>query len=355
MDYTVRDSTILQHSHSHSVRNSFDHSIRVGMIRKSVTLDSGDVRYIVDVVSGGRQVPVSCVFMTRFGGVHNFEEYQLRPWAQSFPTAALPGGSSASTHDLRSGDVVLVAYLEGQSREGVILGGLQHPAREITTSAGDIEYNSRFNGLETVIKKNGSYQVVFHGAATPPSELALKAPPTGASVPPPIFNPLIEGSFFGFSSTGSFIASDGSSQFIKVGKESKAVTIASGGVTITVSDTTGLLAIKSPKATIDSDSFLVKSSAISTESVTLSLKATQVSIGNDQIELVDGLLQLIDLFGGLTITSPVGLCTAFNLAPTWAAQVEPLKIKLSTLKASLQQPSTDLAFTLSADSDSDIA
>lgn len=352
MDYTVRDSSIAANPHARAVRDGGDYSIRVGMVRQMKETPSGDVKYIVDVASGGRQIPVSCTMMTKFGGVHNYEDYVLRPWAKSFPTAFLPGGSSVSQYNLRSGDVVLVAYLEGQAREGVILGGLAHPARSKQVSAGDIEYNSKFNGIEKIITKNGSYKTLFHGAAI--NDALLDIPPTGADVPEPIYNPLAEGSYYGFSSSGSFIASDGNQQFLKIGKDNFQTTIVSGTASLTLNALGGIVNIRGTQLAVDSQLYFIKAAVIGADTTVFSVKAVQVAIGNDQIELVDGLLQLIDAIGSLTITSPVGLCTPFQAAPQWAASVLPLKIKLTTLKGALQDPGSSPGFQ-DADSDSEIA
>lgn len=353
MDYTVRDSSIIHNSHSYAVRDGGDYSIRVGMVRQTKETKDGETKYIVDVATGGRQVPVSCTMMTKFGGVHNFEDYVLRPWSKMYPTSFLPGGSSASQYSLRSGDVVLVAYLEGQSREGVILGGLAHPARTKKTAAGDIEYNSRFNGIEKIINKNGSYKTLFHGAAL--NDVLLNIPPTGADVPNPIYNPLAEGGYYGFSSNGSFIVSDGTQQFIKIGKDNFSTTIKSGTTSISMSALGGITKITAQSFGIDAPMLAIKSSIIAGEAVSLSFKAAQVAIGNDQIELVDGLLKLIDALGTLSVMSPVGTCTPLQAAPTWALQVLPLKIKLMTLKGVLQSPSSNPAMNQSVDSDSEIA
>jgi len=180
MDYSVRDSSVLQDPDVFRVFDGKDCAIRVGIVREERQDSNQHTRYIVEVASGGRQIPVSCVMMTRFGGAYNFEEFRVRPWVRKFPTALLPE-SSASKYELRSGDVVLVAYLEGQSREGVILGGLNHPARKEKTTPGNIEYISMFNGLETQIRKDGSYKVTFKGA--PITETVLELPPSGSPIP----------------------------------------------------------------------------------------------------------------------------------------------------------------------------
>lgn len=337
MDYSVRDSSILQDRNAFRVFDEQDCAVRVGIVREERTVQDGTTRYIVEVASGGRQIPVSCVFLTRFGGAFNFEEYRLRPWVSKFPSNLLPP-SSADKFSLRSGDVVLVAYIEGQAREGVILGGLHHPARKEKTKAGNIEYVSMFNGLETQIRKDGSYKVTFKGS--PINEALLMTPPTGSPVPEPTFNPVVAGSYFGFDKEGSYVVSDGK-QFIKITKNptSGSIVLVSGNNRIDLGGTVaqGTMGLKTDKLSIETTSTSIKASTgVKVESSTqVSIKGTQIAIGNSQFELFDGLDKLITALGGLVINSPVGTCTPFMAAPTWASDVVPLQTKIKALVSSL--------------------
>lgn len=336
MDYSVRDSSIIPDAHAIAAYTSKDDSIRVGIVREERTLEDGSTRYVVEVFMDGRQVPVSCVLMSRFGGIYNFEEYRIRPWGK-VKTGVLPPGT-AGKYSHRSGDTVVVAFLNGTAREGVILGGLRHPGREEDTTPGNIEYLSRFNGLETQVRTDGSYKVLFKGAAT--NEKLLDAP-LGTPIAPPIYNPLTAGSYFGFSSNGSFVATD-SKQFIKIDKNltSGAIIISSGKSTIELGGNAaiGTTTIKTDNIVMEAS---MKASIKSTldmnfqSTKSISLKSMQVAIGNDQIELIDGLIQLIDAIGQTVVTSPVGTCTPIMAAPSWASSVIPLKVKLSILKGSL--------------------
>lgn len=341
MDYSVRDSSIIPDNYSTQAYNDKDNSIRVGIVREERMLKDDETRYIVEVSMDGRQVPVSCTLMTRWGGVYNFEEYRVRPWGKIKTPVMAPG--TAGKYTYRSGDTVVVAFLNGNSREGVILGGLRHPGRDEETTEGNIEYLSRFNGLETQIRTDGSYKVLFKGA--PINETLLDIP-LGAPIMSPVYNPLTSGSYFGFSSNGSFVVTD-SKQFIKIDKNiaSGAIIIKSGKNTLELG---GNIAIGT--TTIQTDNIVMEATMNASMKANLdmnfqstksiSMKALQVAIGNDQIELVDGLVQLIDALGGLVVTSPVGTCTPLMAAPTWASAVVPLKIKLSILKGSLADAPT---------------
>ena len=122
MDYSVRDSSIIPDPYSTSTYTSKDDSIRVGIVREERILQDKSTRYVVEVFMDGRQVPVSCVLMNRFGGIYNFEEYRVRPWGK-IKSDLLPPGT-ADKYTYRSGDTVVVGFLNGNAREGVILGGL---------------------------------------------------------------------------------------------------------------------------------------------------------------------------------------------------------------------------------------
>lgn len=340
MDYSVRDSSILPDPHSMKVYNESDANIRIGIVREERTVSDETTRYIVEVAYQGRQIPVSCVLLSRWGGAHNYEEYRIRPWVKNFPSGLLPP-SSASTYDLRSGDVVLVAFLDGQSREGVILGGLRHNARKEKTTPGNIEYISEFNGLETQIRTDGSYKVTFKGTAI--TDALLDIPPGGQTVPAAAYNPLVAGSFFGFDAEGSYIVSDGD-QFLKIkkGAVNRITALVSGQNRIDMSGNLiqGQMGFKTDKMILDATlQMSIKATAkISAQALQVSIKGTQMAIGSDQFELFDGLVKLIDGLGGLVVTSPVGTCTPLMAAPTWATAILPLKIKIQTMVTGLQDP-----------------
>lgn len=342
MDYSVRDSAIWQDPKEFKVFDESDTSIRIGIVREERVVSDKTTRYIVEVAYQGRQIPVSCVLLTRWGGAHNYEEYRVRPWVKKFPTGVLPP-SSASKYDLRSGDVVAVAFLDGQSREGIILGGLRHNARPEITTPGNIEYISEFNGLETQIRTDGSYKITFNGK--PVNDALLEVPPTGQPIPAPQYNPLISGSFFGFDADGSYIASDGSQYMkIKKGATDKSIVFVSGKNRIDMSGNLvqGKIGLSTDSLTLDAakEMSIKSATAMNVQALQMSFKATQVAIGSDQFELFDGLVKLIDALGSLVVTSPVGTCTPLMSAPTWAAQVLPLKIKIQSMVMGLQTPSS---------------
>lgn len=351
MDYSTRDSSIWGTSDAFSAYDRRDTGMYVGIVREEKQVKDESTRYVVEIMKEGRQVAISCILLTRWGGAHNFEEFRVRPWQKLAPGGLLPP-TTAGTYSFRSGDTVLVAFINGQSREGVIIGGLRHPARVADKIPKDyMGYLSSFNGLETQIRNDGSYKVTFQGL--PLNDKLLDVP--GVTVQAPKYNPLITGSYFGFSKNGSFVASDGS-QYIKIDKNkiSGAIIIVSGKNRIELGGnpalgTTGIVT----DTLINESKFMSVSSTVDYNLKTLqySIKAMKMAIGNDGFELFKDLGQLIDALGTLIVTSPVGTCTPLMAAPTWASLVVPIKLRLALVTGSLKDPKS---FSSGGDDDPDL-
>lgn len=341
-DYSTRDSTHHNPHRQEAFVADKDYAVRVGIIREENETEEGDPVYIVEVYNQGKQVPLSCVCMSRFGGVHNFEEYRLRPWSRNKLAASKGEIPSASTYDMRAGDVVVVATIDGSGREGIILGGLSHPARDIVTQSGDVAYVSCFQGLETKIEDDGAYTVTFNGK--PVNTLALEAPPTGVPPLAPKYNPLISGSFFGFDNTGSYTASDGD-QAIKIDKTTTNITITSGDSIIEIGNLNPLglrkegANIKSGEISFEaSDAFSIAGKEVLVQGTKeLTLSGTKIAIGNPAMELLDTIVKIIDALGTVTVTSPVGTCTPIMASPQWA-QVAILKALIEASKGGKPKP-----------------
>jgi len=341
MSYIVSDSTLYKTEESYGAQDYADTAIRVGIVRKAVEHEDVGTKYTVEVFMGGNQVPVSCVPMTRFNSPYNFEEIRLKPWLRGPAASGFMDPGTASTYNFRDGEHVIVAFLDGKSREGVILGTIKHPSRELATEAETLAYHSVYNGLETKIDPAGAYTVTFQGA---PTNDSIPIPPGVSEVAAVKYNPIIAGSFYGFDDTGSFTidCSDKiNTNMIKITKDPAGGTmlIESGQNIISIggkpaqgelSVTTGKLALETFEVSITAQT------AFKVEATTaVSIKGLQVAIGNDTIELVDGLLQIIDGIGQVTVTSPVGTCTPIMASPQWASSIIPLIVKLNTLKGSL--------------------
>jgi hypothetical protein len=359
-DFIVSDSSQLDTMDMRPTNRSdaFPSSgIYVGIIR-SVTEDDGEDfnTYVVECFNNNLQFAVICRPIFKFGGIYNFEEFNLRPWNPNKLEQNLP--ISADSYEYRNGDVVVVGLLNNTTSEGVIFGGLQHDARSQQIPADDIQYYSIFQGLEKQIRTDGSYKVTFNGAAV--NEALLQIPPSGVPAIDPIYNPLTSGSYYGFDSNGSFIATDASTtgpQVIKINKDpaSGSVILKSGQVVVEVggNPVTGQFGAKATSVTLDALQAVNIGSKLKTniQGTQLSLKGLQVAIGNDNVELVSALVELITELGLVIVNSPVGTCTPISTSPNWASKVIPLQVKLQLLAGSLQDAES---FSLNGDDSEDL-
>jgi len=296
-----------------------DNSIHIGIVHEELPSgNTGETLYVVMVTVNGRDVPVTCTRMSRFGGVHNYEEYSPRGYNDA------PGVGSNINFSQRPGDTVIVAFLDGIAKQGVILGGVRHPSRPQALEDGGPAYKCRFNGIEKEITADGSLTYTYKGIVPAPQ---LLAPPTGKPIPEPIDDKKTAGSTFGFDADGNFNIGDGDRQTIVMTRDSAQggnLVITSGTTVITIAggNTTQTFEV-STKGNIGLDA--AKDVTVSGLSMELSSKSTfaidaktGLSITSAGSELLDLLTKLIDELGTLTVVSPVGTCTPIMSAPTWA-------------------------------------
>ena len=225
-EYIIDDSAQFPNSHNYIGK---EFSVRVGMVRQRVYVQgSRETRYAVEVIrdSGAAAAPITCTRAYRFGGLYNFEEYTYRGFE--------PGDSQVSYGNapLVPGDMVIVACINGNSREGIILGCLKHRGRdEILDSAdNDTAFISEFNGLETIINANGEYRVTYKGLPTNIDE--LNNPPSGSPYPAAEYDENKGFSYFQFDSDGSYTLTDNANddlpQSIIVDKKAGTIELISG-------------------------------------------------------------------------------------------------------------------------------
>lgn len=334
MDLPI-DSSYYSHPYTTGAHAAKDNTIRVGIVAIERLNESGAIEYVVDLDNGSTSMPVVCMVVSRFGGVHNYEEYNFRPWIKATNREDAPNAAYAG-YALRAGDMVLVALIGGNGREGVIIGSMNHPARtdygkNTNLEVGDASYHSLFNGVKKTIYPDGQYKTIFNGLPT--NTTALDKAPDGTVPPAPEFDESIAGSYYGFDGTGSFIMKTSEELFLQIDKE-KHIYMSVRDTLVEVTDAAHAIIAGTINRT--ADKYVIKTTKAEVhESLKISLKGTQIAIGNDQIELIDGLIQLIDALGTSIVTSPVGTCTPLNASPTWASSVVPLQVKLQTLKTSL--------------------
>lgn len=265
MDYIIKDSSIYDDNDASSLLYEKDCAVRIGTVRSEVWLeDFRETRYTVEVWDSGRIMPITCIRTSRFGGIYNYEEYTNRGFTA--------GESTASTvRELQPGDQVVVAFLNGDSREGIILGHIPHAGRqevlnnpknqdpntdaEFANREGptSVRYASEFNGLERVINANGEYRVTFKGQPTNLDKLDVA--PDGSDIPLPEYNLDIGSSYYEFDETGSYFltdnASDDLAQYIKVDKPNGKIEIVSGKTSLIIDKNEESYSVKNKKVSFD--------------------------------------------------------------------------------------------------------
>lgn len=328
----VLDSSIWHNSDTMQAVNKKDGYIRMGQVLdvKQDTV-SKEIKYLVEVWDRNDKIPVWCKLTSRFGGVYNYEEYSIRGYKSS------PLSNISNIFANKAGDTVIVAFFNGESREGVILDGIKHPGRTSKLKVDDgPAYTSEFNGVETLINKDGEYSLTFKGV---PVNVALLKAPSAAPIVPPIYNPATSGSFIKFDKTGSIEINDKALALplsIKLDKSGGKIEIKAGMTELAMEKLTQAVTLKSNTLSIDSklkiEAKTLQFSVDATASI--KLKAKKVAIGTDGIELFDQLIQLIDAIGKIQTISPVGPCTPLMTTTAWGA-VTFIKGQLMAVKGSL--------------------
>jgi hypothetical protein len=334
MSDIVTDSSIWQNNYAFGAANKKDMSIRVGMVREEIFDPvSSQTKYVVEVLDRTNQIPVVCVRMDRFGGVYNYEEYthRINP---SDPRNL----SSGSKYAVRPGDVVLIAYAGGDSREGFILGGIKHSARpERTNKSTGIAYQSEFNGIETIINSSGEYKITFRGIPTNIAELDKQS--SGNNVPAATYDTSVGTSYMQFDKTGSWTLTDSANskpQSVKVDKPNGKIVVTSGDVVITMDNNAQLISMVTKDMTVNASNSITKTTQqfSLTASTFTKIKSPKVAIGTDAIELLNELVQLIDNLAKVVIYAPEGPCAPFGTSAQWPA-VDKNKQNINTIKGSL--------------------
>lgn len=326
--YNIQESSMLTMNYAGMHLAGGESTIRTGMIREIIKGADNKDHYIVEVMVGGTVIPVNCRLLVKFGGPYDFEEVKLRPYKISGvnpPLDPLP----YTDYSTRSGDLVVVAFLNGGTQEGVILGCLNHLSRpmELTEAQG---YLSNYNSIETKITEADGYKVTFKGKLLNP--LSLHIP--GTPILPPQYDPVAGGSYFELNSGGNITLNDNMTQSLVIDKSGKTTTLKSGQVTLELA--AAGFTLSAPKVTIDSKlstEITTKTFALESQT-TVKIKGLKIAIGSSSFELLDGLVKLIDALGTLIVTSPTGPCSPLQASPTWA-QIIAIKTQLTVLKGSL--------------------
>lgn len=198
---SVKDSSIWYKPTSLRAVNALDNRIYFGVVREARNdQDTNEVRYLVEIRYKNDVILSNCRMLRRWGGAFNYEDYILQGYNYN--------GTSNSQNGFAAvpGDIVIVGQLGGQSREGIILGGLTHKARKsfLDVTLGP-QYKSEFNGIETWINEEGEYTLTFKGQ---PTNLNVLSNTPDKPVPDPKYDTKVGSGYFKWDKTGSFTISD---------------------------------------------------------------------------------------------------------------------------------------------------
>ena len=312
----IKDSSLWQSNSTVAAINNKDSYIRIGIVKRAYKdVRSTDLRYLVEVQDTNNSIEVNARMLRRFGGVYNYEDVVYR----GYKIDDKP--DPVSNFDAKAGDTVIVAFLNGESREAIILGGFFHPAR---TSVIDItkgpQLISEFNGIEKVINDSGEYKVTFKAI---PTNIATLNEVPDKVLPKPTYNTKIGGSFYKFDKTGSYEVSDveqSGIQNFKINKPSGTIEINSGKIRLimTKKDESVKLTCK-VLSVVSETSITNKTKEFGVDAETsIKLKSAKIAIGKDGVELLDQLSQLVDKLGKVAPISPIGPCTPLMSTPEWS-------------------------------------
>lgn len=329
----IKDSSIWYNSDRLAAAQKTDNSIRIGIIKSSIFDQStGDVLYAVEVRYRQTKVNMKCKYTRNFGGVFNYEDVLYRGYSVN------EKADNVEDYNKKAGDMVLVAPLDGNQFEGVIIGLLSHPARKSTFNIEDgPQYKSEFNGVEKSINKDGELLVTIKGQ---PKNIAKLAEAPGPVLPLPEYDTKIGGAYYKFDKLGGFLLSDASTengvQSLAIDKANGSFTINSGKISITLTKKTETASLKCKILTVASEdkiSMTTKEFKVEAKK-SASIKAEKIAIGKDGVELLDELIKVIDNIGMIQAISPVGPCTPLKATPQWP-QIEQIKAKIQQIKGSL--------------------
>ena len=331
-DDIVKDSSIWRDGFAFQKHSEVDCRVKIGMVRAAqFNAIRGEITYIVEVQDQGDKLFIPCRQLRRFGGVFNYEDYTLQDYKYNISSDAVPAFNT------KAGDFVLVVYLNGDPREGMILGGLVHPARSSTLMPDDgPQYQSEFNGLVNNINSDGELTVTFRGQ---PTNLDVLSNSPAGKLPEPTFDDSVGTSFYKFDKTGSYTVSDNATsdpQSIKIDKTAGTTTITSGQITLVMTKGSQDTALKTKTMEINADTSMTTTTQdwSTVASSTAKIKSPKIAFGTDGTELLDQITKLIDAIGKLTAISPVGPCSALISAPQWSG-VDAVKTAITGIKGTL--------------------
>jgi hypothetical protein len=317
---TVKDSSVWCSPTMLNTISETDTRLFIGQIKNVLSDENtGELRYLVEILNRSDKILINCRMMGQLGGTFNYQDVVMRGYDFS------DGASQTKAAKSKAGDIVLVGLLGGQGREGIILGGMQHPARkaDLDIKKGP-QYKSEFNGIETYINQDGEYSLTFKGQPTNLDKLTEKP---DQALPKPEYDTKVGTTALSFDKDGGFKVSDNAEkkpQTLSINKKDGILSFLSGDVSLKMAKDDESIKVVSKTLSLSiNDSVTVKTKSTVVDSTQkINLKSNQIAIGTDGIELLNQLSQLIDAIGQLTAISPVGPCTPLLSTPQWAQIVK---------------------------------
>lgn len=333
MDRIVKDSSIWRDESAQRLMYTKDTAVRIGMVKEVKTVGKLNERaYVVEVFERGNYIPVMCTQLVKFGGIYNYEEFSDRGYEPNKTDTA------RGVYAVSPGDTVLVAYINGDSREGVIIGSLRHEGRKPVIGPKDgIAYASEFNGINIQINNDGEYTFTFKGQ--PKNIAKLNDPVSGKPIPAPDYDKEVGTTYYKFDKTGGWTISDNATkdpQSIKIDKKSGKIIVTSGKIVLTMDKNSETTSLQTKNTTITSTEKITgKTKQWEMDAAThTKIRSPKIAIGSGGVELLDKITKLVDMLGNLTIISPVGPCALMKASPQWG-QVEEVKAAINSIKGSL--------------------
>ncbi len=328
----VKDSSVWFNPRHFSAMNEKDPYIRIGIVQRAYhDTQNNDIRYLVEVQDRNDKVVASCRMMRRFGGVYNYEDVVHRGYnidQQPDPINDM---------EAKAGDIVLVAYFNGECREGVILGGITHAGRGISLDPSEgPQFKSEFNGVEQSINKDGEFTVTFKGQPTNLTKLSSKP---SKRIDKPTYDTSVGSSFYKFDKTGSWQVNDNATvnpQLIYINKPAGTLSVLSGKVSLVMTKGSEDVSLKCKTTNVTStESILATTKVYRMEaSSTATIKSPKIAFGIEGIELLDEITQLIERLARVQPISPVGPCTRLGTTEQWP-EVEKIRAKINKIKGSI--------------------
>jgi hypothetical protein len=310
-----------------------DGTVKTGIVKEVRKIEkTNENRFIVEVWDKSQHIPVVCSYIAKFGGIYNYEEYNWRGFSAGEDEAG------RGEYSVRPGDTVLIAYINGTSQEGVILGALKHPGRAPQFEPEDgVVYASEFNGLKKEINIDGEYTTTFRGIQTNITD--LDKAPDGNPIPEPKYDEEVGTTFTKFDKTGGWITSDNATsdpQSIHIDKEGGRIIVTSGKIVLTMEKSGELTSLTTSELKIDA----LKKMDTSTQdwatvaSKTAKIKSPKIAFGTDGTELLDQIIKALEGLGKVKPISPVGPCAPLTATPEWG-EVARIISKINGIKGSL--------------------